>query len=130
MEIKNIPTYCYISNRKKFWFNINNYRNAHYRTLNKAKQIFTNWFFLQDIEIKKFKKPVEIKYYLHVKKNADLTNVGTVVDKFLQDALVKRGILIDDNCKYVQRVAFYFMGYSKEGKVRVEIKEIDKVIIK
>lgn len=125
MIINNIPIFCFVTKKKKFWFNLNNYRNAHFRVLDKTKKWFTEWFFSQKIKVKKFKKPVEIKYYVSPKKRSDLMNVGSVVDKFMEDALVKRGILEDDNCQWVKKVSFEFMGYSKYGNVDMEIKEID-----
>lgn len=123
MKIKNIPTHCHVSTKKKFWFNINNYRNAHYQVLNKVKRWFHGWFMTRKIKHKKFSDPVQIEYTLWLKKGSDMMNVGSIVDKFMQDALVHRGILKDDNCDHVKKVSFEFAGYSKNGEVTMEIRK-------
>jgi hypothetical protein len=119
--IKNILTSCQITKNKRFVFNMNQYRNAHYQTLNKAKRSMNTWIKLLNIK-KKFRKPVSFKYYITCKSNSDFANYGYVVDKFLQDALVKNGVLIDDSVSYVIDVRFKFV---KKGKLKVDVSISD-----
>jgi hypothetical protein len=122
MKIHNIPLRCPKSSRKWFYFNLNNYRNAHHQVLSKSKNWFTSWFYCLDIKQKCPEPPLELNYQIWIKRKADLMNIGSVVDKYMQDALVKKRIIKDDNVDIVKRVTFEFMGYSKEGNASLEIK--------
>jgi hypothetical protein len=103
-----------ISSKKKFNFNLNQYRNAHYHTLNKAKKFFDTWLSMQNIDAV-FDCPVSIYYDIYPKRKSDLMNYGAVIDKFLQDALVNRGVIPDDNVDVVKSVAFDFGGYDRSN---------------
>lgn len=60
--------------------------------------------------------PIGLKYTLYLpRRGTDLMNVGSVVDKFFCDCLVKAGIIPDDNCEYLNSVRFYFGGWDKEN---------------
>lgn len=120
MIIKNLPLRARISSKKWFWFNMNQYRNTNHHVLNKAKKWFLEWVFTQNIN-GEFSGPVHIHYEIWPKERSDLMNVGSIVDKFFQDALVKRQVIKDDNCKYVKSISFEFMGYDYPGKANAEI---------
>jgi len=122
-RLKNIPLQCNVSTRKKFHFNLNQYRNAHYQVLNKAKRWFTLWVLAQNSNCKRFDCPVEIHYQFWLKRRADLMNYGSVVDKFMQDALIKKQIIPDDNVDIVKSLTFDFCGYDKVGRANVEVRE-------
>jgi hypothetical protein len=123
MIINNLPLRARKSKQKWFWFNLNAYRNTHYQTLNKAKQWFNEWAFTQNLT-GEFSGPVHIHYSIWPKKRSDLMNVGSVLDKFLQDALVNCGVLPDDNCEYVKSVSFQFIAYDHPGFASAEITRI------
>ena len=54
--------------------------------------------------LKKVEKPVIIKMYWHEKtKRRDCDNIQSS-QKFILDALVKKGVLIDDSRKYVKQI--------------------------
>jgi len=125
MNIHDIPLRCPKSSRKYFYFNLNNYRNAHYQVLNRTKRWFLEWFLLKKINQKCPKPPLELNYRIWPKRKADLGNIGSVLDKYMEDALVKKGIISDDNVDIVQKISFEFCGYSgrKDGHASLEIKE-------
>lgn len=111
--------------RKKFILNLNNYRNAHYQTLNKAK---VNYKGLLDIsDLKPVTRPVSLTYiYFHgSKRKVDISNPCSVIDKFACDALVEYGILPDDNNEWVKRVMYVFGGVdAKSPRCELKITEI------
>jgi len=117
IKIESVPTEFHITKKKKFIFNLNKYRNAHYHDLNKAKKYFHEWVYLLGIK-ERFKVPVIIKYFITCRNGSDFMNYGAVVDKFFQDALVKCGVLIDDNTKYVHETRFKFV---KNGKLNIDV---------
>lgn len=123
MKINNIPLRYPKSARKYFYFNLNNYRNAHYQILNNAKRWLTTWVLLLKIKQRCPEPPLELKYTIYLKRKADLANVGSVVDKFMQDALIKKKIIKDDNIDIIKKVSFEFGGYDKEGRATLEIKK-------
>lgn len=51
-------------------------------------------------------------------------NAGSIADKYFQDALVKLGVIKDDNAEIVRFVSFEFMGYDKIGWFDVTLEEI------
>ena len=122
-RLRNIPLQCNVSANKRFHFNLNQYRNAHYQVLNKAKHWFETWVMLQNSKGKMFSCPVEIHYEFWLKRKSDLMNYGAVVDKFMQDALIKKRIIPDDNVDVVKSLTFDFRGYDKAGRANVEIRE-------
>ena len=123
LHIGNLPTECHITRNKKFTFNLNQYRNTHYFALNKAKRIFTQYVFDLNIQ-EKFTSPVQIKYDVWCRNNADMMNIGSVVDKCFQDAITVCGIIPDDNVKYVRKTQFNYKGNGKR-RVDAYISEID-----
>jgi len=120
VKIHDIQLRARTSTNKWFWLNMNQYRNANPKTTNRAKVWFTELFMTLNLT-GEFKGPVHIHYEIWPKKRSDLMNVGSILDKFLQDALVKRQILPDDNCKVVQSTSFEFMGYEHPGRANAEI---------
>lgn len=122
MKIHNIPLRCPKSSRKYFYFNLNNYRNAHHHLLNKTKRWFTEWFLLKQIKQTCPEPPLTLEYKIWLKRKADLGNVGSVLDKYMEDALVKKRIISDDNVNIIKKITFEFCGYAKEGHASLEIK--------
>ena len=122
MKIHNIPLRCPKSSRKWFYFNLNIYRNANHHLLGRVKIWFTQWFFLKQTNQKCPKPPLELEYKIWLRRKADLMNFGSVIDKFMEDALVKKGIIKDDNVDIIKKVSFEFCGYAKEGHASLEIK--------
>jgi len=122
-----VPLSVPVSKRKFFSLNLNIYRNAHYQTLNKAKTVFT------DSVITRLRKiPVQSKIsltytiFLPNNRKADISNIGSIVDKFFSDALVDAGVIPDDNYTYLTHVQFFFGGIDcVDPRVEITITPIE-----
>lgn len=109
----------------KFYVNLNQYRNAHYHTLNSAKIAFKK---LISDQVKQLPKFNVIKLWYRVfapsKRLVDTNNICSIADKFFCDALVEAGKLEDDNYNFLIETRFTFGGIDKENpRVEVEIEE-------
>ena len=118
-----VPTVVPLSKNTDWILNLNNYRNAHYQTLNKAKVVFKETVSKAIQQLPEFKKIESIEYTLYrdSKRNCDVANVCSIVDKFFCDALVEYGKLPDDNYHYLKNLAYKWGGLTEE-KSYVEIK--------
>lgn len=111
---------------KKFNLNLNEYRNAHYKVLSNAKrQMHQLVYSVLTHEQRKvrFDSTVEIAFTLYKegKRKRDVSNVCSVVDKFVCDALVAIGILHDDDCEHLPFVRYEYGGIDRANP-RVEIR--------
>lgn len=109
----------------KFYVNLNQYRNAHYHTLNSAKIAFKE---LISDQVKQLPKFNVIKLWYRVfapsKRLVDTNNICSIADKFFCDALVEAGKLEDDNYNFLIETRFTFGGIDKGNpRVEVEIEE-------
>lgn len=106
----------------KFYVNLNQYRNAHYHTLNSAKISFKELIYNQ---VKQLPKLHIIKLWYRVyppsKRLIDTNNICSIADKFFCDALVEAGKLEDDNYKFLIDTRFTF-GEVDKGNPRVEVE--------
>lgn len=111
-----LPLEIQISDKKKFILNLNNYRNAHYFTLNKAKRLYELAIAPQITKLECFES-VRLIYTLYPKtsRRIDTNNVCSIVDKFTCDCLVKMGKLQDDNYKHVVESTFRFGDVDKDN---------------
>lgn len=124
------PIKVKVSANKSFSLNLNQYRNAHYFTLNTAK---TNYASLLVPVLKQIPKleAVSLCYslYLKGKRRLDINNILTVVDKFFADCLVEAGVLDDDDYSRLDHTIFRFGGFTdKESHVIIEIHKVDKTM--
>jgi Holliday junction resolvase RusA-like endonuclease len=116
----NLPLRVIVSGRKDFILNLNNYRNAHYQTLNKAKKNYSTIVrSLIDFGHKGlFKgKQVQISYvYFHPdKRRIDAANPVSIIDKFACDALTEHGLWDDDDVSTIVRGVWVFGGVDKDN---------------
>jgi len=110
---------------KRYYFNLNQYRNWHYQVSNKLKILFKeqvrgnlDFSFLGQIEI-------TYDYYAPDRRVRDLMNVIAVVDKFFQDALVENGCIATDDTKTVIKIISNYKGTDKENpRIEATIKNI------
>ena len=110
---------------KRFYVNLNIYRNAHHFTLNSAKVTFKE--IIQD-QIDRLPMLNRIKLHYRVftptNRKIDTMNVGSIADKFFCDALVESGKILDDDYNFVVYNGFEFGGIDKENpRVEVLIEE-------
>jgi hypothetical protein len=115
ITISGLPLYVQVTKKKSFILNLNNYRNAHFRVLAKAKENYTH--LIQHL-VPKSPIPtpctLEFVYYASSNRSIDLSNPCSIIDKFVCDALVKYKALPDDNHKHVASVKYTWGGVDKE----------------
>ena len=89
------------------------------------EQAYIIWCIRQQLGTLKIEKPV-IGHFTWIEENKrrDLDNI-CFAKKFILDALVKAGVLKDDNRKIVTNFTDSFE-YAKKSKVIVELEEITK----
>lgn len=115
MKITGIPLRVPKSKKKLISLNINNYRNIHYLLNNKIKK------YICKLVVEKCrgktcpKPPLEFIYtiYRPNKRKIDLSNVLSIVDKFVADGIVKAGLIPDDNIDYIKKVTYLDGGIDR-----------------
>lgn len=105
-----VPLFVQVSKAKRFYLNLNGYRNEHYQTLNKAKVLYAAIVKPLLGHIPRNLGRVHLTYKLFPKTRAELdtANVLCIVDKFVCDTLVAAGVIEDDNHKLVISVSFSY----------------------
>ena len=114
------PVSVQVSKNKKFILNLNQYRNAHHHTLDKAKKEFAEIVKPRLVDLPVFDK-IRISYYLFAgtAQKCDVANVCSIVDKFFSDCLTATGRIPDDNYDHLTMVAYGWGGVDR-GNARVE----------
>ena len=111
---------------RKYYLNLNFYRNAHYQVLNQLKVKFSEEIKDQLTNLPQYSE-ISLTYTLYPQRLCDVMNVCTVVDKFFSDALVNYHVIDDDNINVIKNVSCKFGCIDKENpRVTVEIKGIEK----
>lgn len=112
---------------KRYYFNLNNYRNWHVNVKNNIKKQYSEIARKKLVNIKP-KTPVILTFILWKKdkRKGDRSNVLSIHEKFFCDALVECGCIIDDNDTYIESSHYYTGGIDKENP-RVEIIIQEKV---
>lgn len=115
------PLSVQVSGKLKFILNLNNYRNAHYFTLNKAKVLYKEAI-LEQVDTLPIYGSISLMYTLFPKSKrlCDLDNVLSIHAKFFQDALVEAKKIQEDNYLFVKSTSFKFGTIDKHNP-RVEI---------
>ena len=116
-----VPIYIQVSKKQKFALNLNQYRNAHFQILNKAK-----------VEFGKIVAPLikqlhpmsslSLTYTLFFgsKRAIDTSNICSIVDKFFSDTLTNEHIIPDDNATVISDIHYLFGGIDVSNP-RVEV---------
>lgn len=118
------PLHIQQSKKKKFLIGLNPYRNTHYQILNKIKVNYKEEMKSQILTLPLLNR-IELIYTLYprTKHLCDISNILSIHDKFLCDALVEFGKLPEDNYLFVPKVTYLFGNVDKENP-RVEIQLI------
>ena len=120
-----VPLEVWISANKKFILNLNNYRNTHYQTLNKAKQEYAKLISPLIPNFKADKVRVEYVLWTKTKRKTDIGNVLSIVQKFVEDVIVDGGHLPDDNYTVIPDVRYRFGGIDpKDPRVEITIQNV------
>lgn len=117
---------------KKYFLNLNVYRNLNMHVNNNLKIMFKKEVvsLLEEQNINKNLKlnSIEVHYELFFpdKRGRDIMNVGSIIDKFALDAIVEYGVIEDDNYKFIKNQSFTFGGFddNKEGYAIMTIQEV------
>ncbi|WP_065647683.1 hypothetical protein [Pantoea eucrina] len=126
MHVMSLPLSVALSSKSKFILNLNQYRNTHYLSLNRAKVAFGE-LVQEAIAGLPAMARVRLTYTVYPKNKQmfDISNVCSVVDKFFCDALVGAGKLPDDNYAHLAQVNYRFGAVDKENpRVEVAIEEV------
>lgn len=116
-----LPLRVPISKKSDFILNLNDYRNAHFLVLNKAKVTFGERVrpLLKDLPAMD-QCSLEYTLYPATRRKCDVSNICSIVDKFFSDTLVDAGKLIDDNYEVVLGVQYLFGSVDKSNP-RVDV---------
>jgi len=103
--------------KKKYYLNLNGYRNWHFQLNNQLKKMF-KIVVAEDIrKLSRVDNVCKVTYtiYYPTKRAFDIDNIGSVITKFTHDALVEFEILEDDNYNFVNEIAYKFGGVDKDN---------------
>ena len=94
-----LPLFVQVSKKKKFILNLNNFRNAHFRTLSKAKNMYNDIMYLLAPKIRYTIEKCEIQYIYHhgTARSYDTSNPCSIIDKFACDGLTHVNYWKDDD---------------------------------
>lgn len=113
---------------KKFTLNLNIYRNTHHFTLNTAKALWKDVVgFALSNQNRPLTPPFHFTYTIYQDSGRafDVSNVGSIIDKFTADALQEFGVIPNDNYKYIPIITYKWGGIDKENpRAELEIREI------
>jgi len=123
-----LPMRLRTSRKKVTPINLNIYRNLHFRSLTALKHMFNDHAvkLIEDAKIPKLGRiQLEYRVFVETKRELDIANVCSIVDKFFSDSLQHSGVILDDNWKYLDSVSFGFGGITDKEHVLVTINEIE-----
>lgn len=123
----NLPIFVEIGVRKKkkYYLNLNIYRNQAYHLNNNIKKKMKE--IVSEVCPKFYFEKFSLTYIVYFPDNRlrDVNNVCSVVDKYQLDALTELGYIPDDNYKYLENTCFKFGGIDVDNpRMEVIIDEI------
>lgn len=123
-----LPLFVQVSANKRFYLNLNQYRNAHFQTLAKAKRVFSEEIWDQVIGLPLMTR-CSLVYVLYppTKATRDTNNVCTIVDKFFSDVLVQAGRLQDDDYTRLDHIHSCFGNVDKTNP-RLDVIILDETV--
>ena len=124
-----LPLRVPVSKSKVFYLNLNQYRNAHFQVLDKAKKAFDREVRPRLAGIPKLTK-LTLEYILYpgTAQLCDTNNILSIEDKFFSDSLVNAGVLEDDNYKFIADSKFRFGHIDRENpRVDVIVRSPDHI---
>jgi Holliday junction resolvase RusA-like endonuclease len=116
-----------VNKKKTHYLNLNGYRNWQFQLNNQLKKLFKITVAKDIRQLQPIEGKCKISYtiYYPTKRAFDIDNIGSVITKFTNDALVEFGILVDDNYNYVTELVFKFGGVDKDNpRCDVELEEV------
>lgn len=114
MFLVKIPVYLTLGSKTHF-LSMNAYRNWHYFTSNKIKQLVEEQITAQfPKDLPKLNKYAVSYIYYYKSKVSDLPNVCALASKYLNDAMKSAGLITDDNVQYLVSETYSVGAHSKE----------------
>ena len=103
--------------KKTYYLNLNSYKQWHFQVSNQLKKLFKLAVAKDILQLQPIDGKCKITYtiYYPTRREFDIDNVGSVITKFTNDALVELGVLVDDNYNYVPEIVFKFGGVDKDN---------------
>lgn len=119
------PWFVSVSKKRNFSPNLNQYRNAHYQTLSKAKRMYADTIYDQLEDVEPFTQVVvTLIAFPPTKRMFDNDNLAPHM-KFFLDALVTKGVLEEDHYGIVVETRHRVQGVDKENpRVEFHIEEV------
>lgn len=114
---------------KEFILNLNNYRNAYFRTLNQSKIMYKKAI-VEQLQDKPRYNRVAIIYQVFKGDNRryDIGNVLSIHQKYFEDALVETGKLPDDKADNLPLVIYTNGGIDRDNpRVEITVYDIDHI---
>ena len=116
-----LPTYLIFKLKtkkdRKVSISLNWFRHAHHRDYTKAKNLYCEIMAEQIKQFDPIKGKLKIHYEFYAARNdsPDLDNFVGAAKKFFQDALVKNGLIEDDNVNFITKNSESYSGIDKEN---------------
>ena len=109
--------------KRELMVSLNNFFPMHYIQKNNVKQAYhaTVKEWVKTLPKYKTIQP-NYKLFFNNKRKKDLDNYTFPMHKFLMDALVKGGVIVDDDYDYVTKITTKFGGIGDNNYVVVNIK--------
>lgn len=112
--------------KKKYYLNLNGYRNWQFQLNNQLKKLFKITVADDIRKLTPIDGVCKVTYtiYYPTKRAFDIDNIGSVITKFTHDALVEFDILEDDNYNFVNEIVYKFGGVDKDNP-RCDVHIVD-----
>lgn len=106
-----------VNTKKKYYLNLNGYRNWQFQLNNQLKKLFKITVADDIRKLSRVDGVCKVTYtiYYPTKRAFDIDNIGSVITKFTHDALVEFEILEDDNYNFVNEIVYKFGGVDKDN---------------
>jgi len=106
-----------VNTKKKYYLNLNGYRNWQFQLNNQLKKLFKITVAEDIRKLSRVDNVCKVTYtiYYSTKRAFDIDNIGSVITKFTHDALVEFEILEDDNYNFVNEIVYKFGGVDKDN---------------
>ena len=114
-----------VKKKRRVYLNLNTYRNLHYQTNNQVKRAYSALIGRQIPKVSYDNIKITYTLYIGTLREVDISNVCSIVDKFFCDAMVTRGVIVDDNYKFLKEVVYKFGELDRENpRVVIEVEEV------
>jgi len=123
-----IPVYVVKGKKKpkKFYLNLNAYRNWKWHLSNSIKRDYKQ-LLSPILRNTIFPDPCEVTYEVFgaTQRKFDVENICSITSKFFLDAAVEFGCIEDDNFTHIPRITYLYGGIEKNNPhIKVNIREI------